>query len=352
MFPRFSRCAKPNQAHHFGMVKNDPRRKYWKETQDITDEAVFRNRRQFMKSAAAIGGGSLIAGSAFSQATEAADFDVKYHVPFNMATQDLFPAKKNEKYAEIPEGREMTDIKDALTYNNFYELGLDKNCYVNAKNYQPFPWEIELAGMCNKPRKVSYDDLIKEFAGAMEERIYRFRCVEAWSMVVPWTGFPLADLLKTADPTSAAKYVKFTSINRPAELPGQKSATYYKWPYYEGLRLDEAMNPMALVAVGSYGRNLAKQAGSPIRIITPWKYGYKGPKAIVKIEFTDEQPGTFWNDAQAKEYGFYSNVEPTKPHPRWSQASERVLGKGARVPTLLYNGYEEEVGDLYTGDEF
>lgn len=335
------------------MVKNDPRRKYWNPKLDVTDESVFRNRRQFIKNAIAAGGGSLIAGSALAQGEpEDPDFDVKYHIPTNLATMDLYPAKKNEKFAEIPEGRRMTDIKAALTYNNFYELSTDKNCYVRAKQYEPFPWEIELAGLCNKPRKVSYDDLIKEFAGAIEERIYRFRCVEAWSMVVPWTGFPFADLLKTAEPKAEAKYVALTSILRPEQLPGQKEASWYQWPYFEGLRLDEAMNPLSLVALGCYGRNLAKQAGAPIRIITPWKYGYKGPKAIVKIEFTDKQPETFWNKSQPREYGFYSNVEPQKPHPRWSQASERVLGTGDRIPTLLYNGYEEEVKGLYTGDEF
>lgn len=330
-------------------MKNDIRRKYWK-SQPVTDEAVYRNRRQFIKNAMAAGGGGILAGGSVL-AQEEADFDLKYHVPFTLATEGVFPAKKHPKYDKIPEGREMTDIKDAYTYNNFYELSGNKNCYVNAKPFQPFPWDIEIAGLCNKPRKLSFDDIIKEFS--MEERIYRFRCVEAWSMVVPWTGFPLADLLKTADPTSAAKFVAFTSINRPEQLAGQREMHWYKWPYYEGLRLDEAMNPMAMVAIGSYGRNLPKQAGSPIRIITPWKYGYKGPKSIVKIEFTDKQPQTFWNQSQPKEYGFYSNVEPTKPHPRWTQANERVLGGGAeRIETLLYNGYAEEVGHLYDGSEF
>ncbi|MEM7012744.1 MAG: protein-methionine-sulfoxide reductase catalytic subunit MsrP [Verrucomicrobiota bacterium] len=333
------------------MVKNDPRRKFWKETDAITDEAIYRNRRQFIKNAIAAGSGSILAGgSVLAQDAEADDFNVKYHVPTNLATLDLYPAKKNEKYNAVPEDREMTNIKDAYTYNNFYELSSKKNCYVNAKQFEPFPWTLEIDGLCNNPRKIDFDDMISEFA--IEERIYRFRCVEAWSMVVPWTGFPLADLLKTAEPKSEAKFIHMASVLRPEQLPGQKEMHWYKWPYYEGLRIDEAMNPLSMVAIGSYGRNLPKQAGSPLRIITPWKYGYKGPKSVVKITFTDKQPQTFWNESQPKEYGFYSNVNPRKPHPRWSQASERVLGKGDRIPTLLYNGYAEEVGGLYDGSEF
>jgi len=327
------------------MKSDDPRRKYWKDT-DATPESIYRNRRQFIRQM--IGAGAL-AGATPLLGQDQNDFDSRYHVPFNFGIQDLFPAKKNEKYG-LPEGRELTDVVDAYTYNNFYEFSTDKNAHAFVGNYNPFPWELEITGLCNNPRKVDLEKLMREFP--LEERTYRFRCVEAWSMVVPWTGFPLRDLLLKADPTSDAKYVSFVSLDRPKEMPGQKKYHWYKWPYYEGLRLDEAMNPLTMVTVGSFGRNLPKQCGAPLRIITPWKYGYKGPKAVVKIEFTAEKPKTFWNDSQPKEYGFYSNVEPTKPHPRWSQATERVLGSGERIETLLYNGYAEEVGSLYTGSEF
>lgn len=329
------------------MKSDDPRCKYWKD-QPVTPESMFRNRRQFIKQLA--GAGTIAAaGPLLAQdGDEAGLFDL-YNIPNNETIKGLLPANKSDKYV-LPEGRELTEIRDAFTYNNFYEFSTEKNAHLFTDKYEPFPWELEITGLCNKPRKVDLEMLVKEFP--LEERIYRFRCVEAWSMVVPWTGFPLRDLLLKAEPTSEAKYVSFVSLNRPDQMVGQKKYHWYQWPYYEGLRLDEAMNPLTMVTLGSYGRPLPKQCGSPLRIITPWKYGYKGPKAVVKIEFTKDQPHTFWNDSQPKEYGFYSNVEPTKPHPRWSQATERVLGTEDRIETLLYNGYADEVGSLYTGAEF
>ncbi|NIW25608.1 MAG: protein-methionine-sulfoxide reductase catalytic subunit MsrP, partial [Gammaproteobacteria bacterium] len=215
------------------------------------------------------------------------------------------------------------------------------------RDYNPYPWTVEVTGMCDNPKRWDLDMLVREFG--LEERVYRFRCVEAWSMVVPWTGFALNKLLVASQPQSQARFVRFVSILRPDELPGQKKYDYYKWPYYEGLRLDEAMHELSFFTTGIYGHPLPKQHGAPLRIIVPWKYGYKSAKSIVKIELTNEQPHTFWNDSQPKEYGFYSNVNPGRDHPRWSQASERVLDSGERIATLMYNGYEAQVAGLYEG---
>ena len=269
-------------------------------------------------------------------------------IPKN-APRDGFPAPRNESY-QIPE-REITERLVASSYNNFYEFinqGDLKNVWPLVDDYKPFPWTLEVRGQVAKRQIWDLEELIKSMP--LEERVCRFRCVEAWSMTIPWTGFPLAKLIERCEPKSSASYVKFTCVSRPDQLPGQKRATWYPWPYFEALRMDEAMNELAFVAVGMYGEPLPKQNGSPLRLVLPWKYGYKGPKAVTRIEFTRRQPGTFWNELQPREYGFLSNVNPNIPHPRWTQASEKFLpseGVERRIRTQIFNGYDEWVGHLY-----
>ena len=250
------------------------------------------------------------------------------------------------------EGSELEPTSwDAITkYNNFYELGTGKtDPYQNRDLLTTDPWSVEIGGLVNNPMTIAFEDLEKEMP--MVERIYRFRCVEAWSSVVPWNGFQLSDLLAKVEPTSDAKYVAFETLYRPEEMPGQRT-DLYPWPYVEGLRLDEAMNPLTLMATGVYGEPMPNQKGAPIRLVVPWKYGFKSIKSIVKITLTAEEPPTTWNLIQPREYGFYSNVNPTVDHPRWSQATERPIGKGIFAPrqeTLMFNGYEEHVASLYEG---
>ena len=245
----------------------------------------------------------------------------------------------------------MTEPRLSLGYNNFYEFGTGKEDPAkNSGNFTTSPWTLEIGGMVKQARTIAFEDLLKQVD--LEERVYRFRCVEAWSMTVPWTGFPLRKLIELCEPRGDAKYVRFVSMHRPEEMPGQKAQTWHPYPYFEGLRMDEATNELGLVVVGIYGKPIPNQTGAPLRLALPWKYGYKGPKSVVKIEFTDQKPETFWNKLQPREYGFFSNVEPTKPHPRWSQATEEVLGTGERVPTLLYNGYADQVAPMYDGREF
>lgn len=239
-------------------------------------------------------------------------------------------------------------------YNNFYEFGMEKDDPVShAGDFHPLPWTLEISGMVKKPQRIDVGALLK--SSAIEERIYRMRCVEAWSMVIPWDGIPLAKLLALAEPDSAARYVAFESVVRPSEMPGQSSAfSGISWPYVEGLRLDEAMNPLTLLAVGIYGESLPNQNGAPIRLVVPWKYGFKGIKSIQRIRLLDRQPPTTWNRLAPDEYGFYANVNPQVDHPRWSQASERVIGSKTlfgtkRQPTLMFNGYAEQVASLYKG---
>ncbi|MEM9211051.1 MAG: protein-methionine-sulfoxide reductase catalytic subunit MsrP, partial [Pseudomonadota bacterium] len=240
---------------------------------------------------------------------------------------------------------------DAITkYNNFYEFGTGKSDpFQNADALTTDPWSIEIGGLVANPIKMSFEDLISEMP--MVDRIYRFRCVEAWSSVVPWNGFELARLLEKVEPTEEAKYVAFETLYRPDEMPGQRR-DLYPWPYVEGLRLDEAMHPLTLLATGVYGEPMPNQKGAPIRLVVPWKYGFKSIKSIVKITLTAEEPPTTWNVIQPREYGFYSNVNPRVDHPRWSQATERPIGKGLFAPrqeTLMFNGYEEHVASLYEG---
>jgi methionine sulfoxide reductase catalytic subunit len=242
--------------------------------------------------------------------------------------------------------------EEITNYNNYYEFGTDKtDPAANAHRLTTRPWSIAVEGEAEVTGNFHLEDFLKPYA--LEERIYRFRCVEAWSMVIPWVGFPLATLLQRFKPTSKAKYVAFESVYRPDQMPGQASwPAILPWPYREGLRIDEAMNPLTLMVVGLYGRELPNQDGAPLRLIVPWKYGFKGIKSIVKISFTERQPPSTWNEADAAEYGFYANVNPNVPHPRWSQASERRIGAPLlheRQPTLMFNGYAEEVADLYRG---
>lgn len=293
---------------------------------EATPESAYLNRRQLLAAAGFLGVESLLSAAATSP----------------------YPAKQNPEFTL---DRPVTDERAATGYNNFYEFDAEDKLAVRrlVGQFEPRPWTIEVTGQVNKPRKFTIEDIERL---PLEERLYRFRCVEAWSMAVPWTGVTFSTLVKMVEPKPEAKFVKFISVNRPGQMPGIKKYNWYPWPYFEGLRMDEAMNPLTLLVTGMYGKELPKQNGAPVRIITPWKYGYKSPKSIVKIEFVSKQPGTFWNQLTPNEYGFYSNVNPKKSHPRWSQASEKVIPTMERRPTLMYNGYEKYVAGLYDGKEF
>ena len=242
---------------------------------------------------------------------------------------------------------QLTPFDAVTTYNNYYEFGTGKDDPSrHAGGFNPRPWSVEIAGEVKRPATYDLDDLLRPHTS--EERVYRHRCVEAWSMVVPWLGFPLRDLVKRMQPTSRAKYVEFTTLLAPDRMPGQRSSIL-PWPYVEGLRMDEAMHPLTLLVTGLYGKPLPNQNGAPLRLIVPWKYGFKGGKAIVRIRFTETQPHTTWNEAASDEYGFYANVNPTVDHPRWSQARERRIGEFFKRKTLMLNGYADQVAALYTG---
>jgi sulfoxide reductase catalytic subunit YedY len=321
----------------------------------VTPESLYLRRREFIKNAAlfagtttALGGALLYlagGGRADSPETPSQDRGIGGATP-----PDAGSAGSAElAHTRGPFGTDepMTPFKDVTTYNNFYELGVDKSDPAeNAHALRPRPWTITFAGEIAKPQTVDIDTLIKWFP--LEERVYRMRCVEAWSMVIPWLGFPLGELIKRLEPTSRAKYVAFTTLLDPAQMPGQRRRIL-GWPYVEGLRIDEAVNPLALLAVGLYGKALPNQNGAPIRLVTPWKYGFKGIKSIVRVEFTEKQPPTTWSLTGPSEYGFYANVNPEVDHPRWSQATERRIGEVRRRKTLPFNGYAEQVASLYTG---
>jgi sulfoxide reductase catalytic subunit YedY len=245
-----------------------------------------------------------------------------------------------------------TPVKDVTTYNNFYEFGVNKEDPARlAQTLKPRPWSVRVDGLALKPQTFDIDDILK--MAPLEERVYSLRCVEAWSMVIPWIGFPLATLLKRVEPTGQAKYVEFTTLLDPEQFPGQKKGLFniasLDWPYTEGLRLDEALHPLTLLTVGLYGQVLPNQNGAPVRVVIPWKYGFKSAKSIVRIRLTDTEPKTAWNKSAPQEYGFYSNVNPTVDHPRWSQATERRIGEFRRRKTLMFNGYADQVGSLYAG---
>ncbi len=253
-------------------------------------------------------------------------------------------APMNAQFASA--GRPLTPEQDATTYNNFYEFGTDKSIYRAAQRMPIRPWSVKIDGLVAKPMTIGLEDLLKQVK--LEERIYRHRCVEAWAMTVPWSGFAMRDLVRLAAPTSAAKFVEMETLVDPRSMPGTR-LSIIDWPYREGLRLDEANNELAFLATGMYGKDMPKQDGAPIRLVVPWKYGFKSIKSIVRFTFTDKQPVNTWQQIQPGEYGFWANVNPEVPHPRWSQATERLLGSGERVPTQIYNGYGAQVAGLYTG---
>lgn len=303
---------------------------------EVTPEGVYLRRRELL-AALGVGAGALLLGAPAEAQVRGVGEDVRRR----------FPGQRDARY---PLDRPLTERAIAARYNNYYELTTDKERVAElAADFVSRPWTIEVRGHCRRPARFDVDRLIRELP--MEERRYRFRCVEAWAMAVPWNGFPLSALLARVEPTSAARFVRFVSFMRPEQAPGQRTQTWYPWPYFEGLRIDEAMNELTFLAVGIYGEPLPNQHGAPIRLVTPWKYGYKSPKAIVRIELTDRQPPTFWNRLHPSEYSFLSNVNPAVPHPRWSQATERMLGTGERRPTLLYNGYAAQVAGLYADPE-
>jgi len=297
-----------------------------------TDESVFLNRRKLV---AALGLSPLVLGGMASLSGRALAEE-------GDPTANLYPAKRNEAYTL---DRPLTDEKDAISYNNFYEFGGDKRIASRAQKMKIRPWEVVIDGMVEKEIRIQFDDLVRRMP--LEERLYRHRCVEAWSMAVPWTGFPMKSLVELAKPLGSAKYVRMETLVDRQAMQGLHPR--FPWPYVEGLTIAEATNELTFIATGLYGKPMPKQNGAPLRLAVPWKYGFKSIKSIVRVNFTDERPKSFWQSLQGGEYGFWANVNPEVPHRRWSQADEEVLGKGERVPTLLYNGYAEQVAGLYAG---
>ncbi len=300
---------------------------------EITSKENYLNRRKFIQSGA-IAGGSLLAGQTLAA---------------------VVPTDRGAKLADVQESafstsEDTNSFEDIRTYNNYYEFGTQKDDpYRNAQEFEAHPWTIEVDGHAEKTGVFHLEDFVKPHV--LEERIYRMRCVEAWSMVIPWVGIPLADIIKQFQPTSSAKFVRFETLHDKARMPGQRSRVL-RWPYREGLTIAEAMNPLAILAVGIYGEVLPNQNGAPIRLVVPWKYGFKGIKGIVKMSFVERQPATSWEMAAANEYGFYANVNPEVNHPRWSQARERRIGGSlfaSKIPTQMFNGYGEQVAHLYDG---
>ncbi len=304
------------------------RRKAWEIAEsEATPESIVLNRRSFVGGAAAAAGAAL-----FSAPAAAADAD---------PTASLYPARHNDAFTL---DRPVTAESVNGTYNNFYEFSFSKNAYTMVDALKTRPWSVKIDGLVDKPMELGIDELIK--AMALEERLYRHRCVEAWSMAIPWTGFPLKALVDLAKPTGAAKYIRFETFMNPKMAPQQRQ-TLYPWPYIEALTMAEATNDLAFMVTGAYGKPLAKQHGAPLRLAVPWKYGFKSIKSIVRVSFTEKRPIGLWEALQPSEYGFWANVNPAIPHPRWSQATEDVLGLNERRPTLLFNGYGAQVADLY-----
>ncbi len=295
-----------------------------------TPEAVFFDRRKLLLG---LGMTGLAAGTGLRPAFGAVDASA--------VAAELYPARRNAAYEP---GRDLTEEKVVTSYNNYYEFGTSKNIHRSAQALTIQPWQVKIDGMVAKELTVDAEELIRKLP--IEERLYRFRCVEAWSMTVPWSGFPLKALVDFAQPTSNAKYLVMQTFSRPQEASGQKQF-WYPWPYTEGLTMAEATNDLAFIATGVYGKPLPKQNGAPLRLAVPWKYGFKSVKSVVRFTFTDKRPKTFWEGLAADEYGFWANVNPMVAHPRWSQATEEVIGTGRRIPTQLYNGYGEQVAALY-----
>ncbi len=294
---------------------------------EITPYPLYLNRRKFIKFAAKV---SIASSLSVSGHTSHLDNSHAYS-------------------QQLKENDELNSFEEITTYNNFYEFGIGKSDPSNFSNkFKPRPWSISVEGLVTKPGMIDLEDLISNFT--IEDRVYRLRCVEAWSMVIPWQGFPLKDLIKKVEPLSDAKYIEFETVYRPEEMPGQKRkiiSFYVPWPYTEGLRLDEGLHPLTILSTGLYGHDLLNQNGAPLRLVVPWKYGFKSIKSIVAIRFLKEQPKTTWSLINPSEYAFYSNVNPNVDHPRWTQATERRIGEFLRRPTLMFNGYEEEVSHLY-----
>ena len=295
---------------------------------------MYYDRRKFIRTAAAgmagIAAGGILGGSAFA-------------LPESIGDDPIITPK-----GQFDTSEKLTPYKDVTTYNNFYEFGTDKSDPAETSgNFKPLPWSIAVEGFVKKPAVYHFEDFVKQ--SKLEDRIYRMRCVEGWSMVIPWLGVPLRDLINRVEPTSQAKYVEFTTLHDATRMPGQQRGVLH-WPYVEGLRMDEALHPLTILAVGLYGKQpLPNQNGAPLRLVVPWKYGFKGIKSIVKIRFTDRQPSTAWSEAAPNEYGFYSNVNPEVDHPRWSQKNERRIGEFFKRKTLMFNGYADQVGSLYAG---
>lgn len=299
---------------------------------EITPESLYNNRRSFLKTAGLAAAGMVTAISAPGLLQSSS--------PQN-------PSYKRPPAGPLNTDEELTPFSDVTTYNNFYEFGTDKEDPAeNSGTLRVKPWKILVEGDVKKPASYNLEDFLKPYK--LEDRVYRLRCVEGWSMVIPWLGFPIADVVRKVEPTSRAKFIEFTTLYDPQQMPGQKRPVL-DWPYVEGLRLDEAMNPLAIFAVGLYGKELPNQNGAPFRIVVPWKYGFKSGKSIVKLRFTEKEPRTTWNIAAPNEYGFYSNVNPDVDHPRWSQKFERRIGEFRKRRTLMFNGYADQVAGMYAG---
>lgn len=301
---------------------------------EITDRGIYMNRREFIKT-----GGTLLGALALWVANPR---------PFAFSDEpDLEKKLKDIRPSPLSTSEEQTPYRQATTYNNFYEFALDKESPARlARNFKTHPWRVSIEGEVRKPAAYHLEDLVKPHA--LEERVYRLRCVEGWSMVIPWVGVPLGEIVKRFEPTSKAKFVEFTTLFDPEQMPGQRREVL-EWPYVEGLRMDEAMHPLSILAVGMYGEILPNQNGAPLRLVVPWKYGFKSSKSIVRIRFLEKPSSTTWAKANPGEYGFYANVNPEVDHPRWSQATERRIGEFSRRKTLMFNGYAEQVGSMYAG---
>ena len=298
---------------------------------EITPEHLYLTRRQFIAVAGAVAAGAVLSACGVATPTP----------PSSTAGPSPQASKNSDEL-----GDKLTPYDTITNYNNFYEFSLDKEGVApSARDFKTVPWTVQVGGLVNKPRAFGLEDLLKF---TQEECIYRLRCVEAWSMVIPWTGFPLSKLLAEVEPLSKAKYIRFETLLDTKQMPGQRDS-FFGWPYVEGLRLDEAMNDLTILATGLYGKPLPPQDGAPIRLVVPWKYGFKSCKSIVKIDLVEEMPISFWMRSAPDEYGFYANVNPDVSHPRWSQASERRLGELSRRKTLMFNGYADQVAQLYAG---
>ena len=298
---------------------------------EITPEHIYLSRRKFMVGIGALAASSLMLGACASPTPTPAPATRPATAPSPSGADEL--------------GDALTSFEAITNYNNYYEFSTDKVAVASlAGNFKTSPWSVEVGGLVRQPKTFGVEDLLKRFT--QQERIYRLRCVEAWSMVIPWQGFPLAELLKEVEPMSNAKYVRFETLYDPEQMPGQRSP-WYNWPYAEGLRLDEAMHDLTLLATGLYGKSLLPQNGAPIRLVVPWKYGFKSIKSIVKIDLVEEMPVSLWMAAAPNEYGFFANVNPAVSHPRWSQSSERRIGESGRRKTLPFNGYADQVAQLY-----